>query len=68
VSRKAAQGFSGRGTWGTPQPETRGERRAAQKGPFMDGHYHINSSEIHYAKTKKTVKGNFFLDMCSCVH
>ena len=22
----------------TPQPETRGERRAGQKGPFMDGH------------------------------
>jgi len=24
-----------------PQPETRGERRAGQKGPFMDGH-HLN--------------------------
>jgi len=23
----------------TPQPGTRGERRAGQKGPFMDGHY-----------------------------
>ncbi|MFZ0484640.1 MAG: hypothetical protein WAL93_14725, partial [Desulfobacterales bacterium] len=23
----------------TPQPETRGERRSGQKGPFMDGHY-----------------------------
>jgi hypothetical protein len=23
----------------TPQPETRGERRAGQKGPFMDGHH-----------------------------
>ncbi len=22
----------------TPQPETRGERRAGQKGPFLDGH------------------------------
>ncbi|MFZ0482481.1 MAG: hypothetical protein WAL93_03745, partial [Desulfobacterales bacterium] len=22
----------------TPQPETRGERRAGQKWPFMDGH------------------------------
>jgi len=32
-----AQGFSVRHTPCMPQPETRGERRSGQKGPFMDG-------------------------------
>ena len=41
---KAAQGFAvpakrDRKAYDcTPQPEIRGERRAGQKGPFMDGH------------------------------
>jgi len=34
---KAAQGFSLRRTGGTPQTETRGERRSSGKGSFMDG-------------------------------
>ncbi|MBW2174442.1 MAG: hypothetical protein JRF64_07335 [Deltaproteobacteria bacterium] len=34
---KAAQGFALRRTDGTPQTETRGERRSSGKGPFMDG-------------------------------
>ncbi len=34
---KAAQGFSMRHTPCTPQPETRGKRRAGQKRPFMVG-------------------------------
>ena len=36
---KAAQGFSLRRTGGTPQTETRGERRSSEKRPFMDGNY-----------------------------
>ncbi len=39
VLDKAAQGFAVRRTQCTPQPETRGERRTAQKRPFMQGHY-----------------------------
>jgi len=35
----AAQGFSARRTQRPSQPESRGERRPAEKGPFMDGHY-----------------------------
>jgi len=34
---KAAQGVVARRTFGTPQPETRGERSPAEKRPFMDG-------------------------------
>jgi len=34
----AAQGFSARGIQRTLQPESLGERRPAEKGPFMDGH------------------------------
>ncbi len=41
---KAAQGFSLRLTDGTPQTETRGERRSSQKGPFMDGNSLIRSN------------------------
>jgi hypothetical protein len=36
---KAAQGFAGRRTYCTPQPETRGERRAEQKGLFLNGQW-----------------------------
>jgi hypothetical protein len=34
---KAAQGFAVRRTLCTPQLEIRGERRPAEKRPFMDG-------------------------------
>ena len=30
----------------TSQAETRGERRAGQKGPFMDGHYSAGHYKI----------------------
>jgi hypothetical protein len=36
-ARDGGQGFSSRRTGGTPQTETRGERRSSEKGPFMDG-------------------------------
>jgi len=36
VSRKAAQGFALRRSYSTPQPESRGKRRVAQKKPFLD--------------------------------
>jgi hypothetical protein len=36
---KAAQGFVLKRTLGTPQSETRGERRSLKKGPFLDGNY-----------------------------
>jgi len=34
----AAQGFAVRHTQRTSQPESRGERHSAEKGPFLDGH------------------------------
>ena len=37
-SSKAAQGFSVKCTQGTSQPESLGERRSVEKGPFLDGH------------------------------
>ena len=32
------QGFASEAYFSTSRTETRGERRAGQKGPFMDGH------------------------------
>jgi len=46
----------------TPQPETRGERRAGQKGPFMDGHYLMPLClGIHAQKFVRTLKLLIFL-------
>ncbi len=39
--RDGGQGFSLRRTSGTPQTETRGERRSSEKEPFMDGNWII---------------------------
>ena len=36
---KAAQGFSPRRTWRTPQVETRGERCSSEKELFMNGNF-----------------------------
>ena len=38
AAQGATQGFALRPTQGTPQAQTRGERSAVQKEPFMDGH------------------------------
>jgi len=42
----------------TPQPETRGERRAGQKGPFMDGHYNLL---LYFPIEKKTPYRSYWL-------
>ncbi|MBW2173808.1 MAG: hypothetical protein JRF64_04055 [Deltaproteobacteria bacterium] len=36
-ARNGGQGFSSRRTGGTPQTQTRGERRSSEKEPFVDG-------------------------------
>ena len=51
--RDGGQGFSLRRTIRTSQTETRGERRPAEKGLFMDGNYRILTSTTLPLKTSK---------------